>query len=396
LEAFLAPSIRSVGKADQAYKERQTEILEMETSGMISAVTDGNLNKMVEETAPKDLPQRMRDDLSRVISLNRGGPLKTPQVAAAYLRAVGRRAEIEGRPELLDFAFIPDENGIAVADNPDLAEEVRTYRNRAEANRDDLKNRYDEQMKDFIAGKKSELNLALHNVLSNEEMTEQERKTALSALEAELYKYGVDRNNPEGCHLDNTFVRTYGAALRSVRSLKGFNTVDNGDALIRIEERGSDLTLEDIQRETGNITKSTYQKYMSRLAALTKKQMTKEGREALKLENEYKKPAMRGLYYQNPLGPIFNPYPNAAQRYGRGITLWNQKVEEAEVKLQDGEYLKGSDYEKIMKEVIDQVNLELPAQVEAGMPSTTTGTTPKVKGNAGQQKNTPRDKISKM
>lgn len=399
LDAFLPSAIESIEKSDINFQKRQVEILKEDTSGAISQIAGQSLPKKIEETAPKDLPQVIRDDLSRIQKLNMGGPLDRKDVSRAYLRALGRFAEVNGRPDILDFGFLPDKDGVAVADNPELAEELRTYIERAKTNRDDIDEKKKVLDKEFIANKQSELNLSLHSILANNKLTEQERLEALSSIEYELYKYGSTENNPEGLVLPSGFVNTYTGAIRTVRSFRGFAEIDNGDAIVRLEEAGTELSLEDIQREQGNITKTTYQKYMARFASLTKKGMTKTGREALKMENSYKTPTMRGLSYQNPFGPIFNPYVNAAQRHLRGLTLWNMKIKEAEDALKENEFLAPADYERIGKEVMDRVNVEIPPLLTVEVPTSQPGNAPPKPagkgGNLGKTVDT-RNKIGSM
>jgi hypothetical protein len=61
--------------------------------------------------------------------------LDRKQTSLTAIRAIGPIAERLGKPELLDFVYTKDsEGGVAIADNPDLQKEIRTWRNRAQAN----------------------------------------------------------------------------------------------------------------------------------------------------------------------------------------------------------------------------------------------------------------------
>lgn len=71
--------------------------------------------------------------------------LSRSQVSEIYLDAVGTLAIDLGLPELLDFAFIKDESGIALADSV-LGDKVRQYKEKAEVVRDIYRKAEDERI----------------------------------------------------------------------------------------------------------------------------------------------------------------------------------------------------------------------------------------------------------
>jgi hypothetical protein len=394
LDSFLPTAVGSIGKADAKYQDLQIEYLKADASSNISTIAGGKLNDLISGTAPDELPKAMRDDLTRMHKEFKAGPLDKKEMSQSYLRAIGQRAEVEGRPELLDFTNIKDKDGIALIDT-DLAEEIRTYKKRAEQNRDDKLKRYKVERAEFIEHKKGELNLAVHGILTDPELKGTDRDVALTALETEFYKWAYKDNNADGYQFNSEYNAGFSKVLRASRSLSGFATNDNGGAIIRLEEAGTDISLEQIANEIPNITKDTYVKYMGKLGRITKKTRSTEGREQLKKENKYFNFMVRGLSFANPFGQIANPYPNASARQMRAFTLWTDWVEEAERKFTDEKnpFLSNEQLEGIASAVKAYVEKEIPTGVEIGVPNIGGKKTPDQKQAEDKKKST-RDKIA--
>jgi hypothetical protein len=84
-----------------------------------------------------ELSQKLREYLSKRSSQSKALQISTKQISSSMLDIVGTVAEEAGIPELLDYVNLKDTAGVAVSDT-DLKENIRTYKNRAEAARNDI------------------------------------------------------------------------------------------------------------------------------------------------------------------------------------------------------------------------------------------------------------------
>jgi len=360
LDSFLPDAVRSVGRADAKYQEIQIDYLKRDFSGNISAVAADGLGKTMEKNAPENLAQAMRDDLTRMQGEYVKGPLNRKEISQSYLRAIGYRAEVEGRPELLDFADIKDKNGVSLMDT-DLAEEVRTYRNRAEENRDAAKTRQKAEKAEFIGGKMSELNAALHITIEDPKLSPEERNAHYKAIEDQMLAYSFEGGNPEGVYLPQSYVAAMSKTIRAYKHLDGFAPISDGNTYRDLMEQGDELSLESIAGSIHRLSKDDYTKFMGIVQRREKKDQTKDGRENNKMMNEFKRTLMGSMASPNPFGWPFQTYTNHAERKWMATRLWYDTISGLEKELKDGEFLTSEQVQEISQKIQKDVNLAIPA-----------------------------------
>jgi hypothetical protein len=360
LDSFLPTAVKSIGKSDAEYQKIQLDYIKRDASGNMSAVAAGGLDNLMENNTPDTLPKAMRDELTRMHKEYKKGPLNRKEISQAYLRAIGHRAEVEGRPELLAFADIKDKDGVSLMDT-DLAEEARRYRERAENNKNAAEARQKAQKAEFINGKMTELNAYLHMVIEDPNLSDEERNSRFKAIEDQMLAYSHEGGNPEGVFLPQGYVTSMAKTIRAYKHLDGFAPISDGNTYRDLIEKGEELFLNDIAGNIHRLSKDDYTKFVGMVQRQEKKMQTKEGRENNKMMNEAKNTLMRSMMSPNPFGWPFETYSNHAERKWMAQRLWYERIREAEKGLQEGEFLNIKQVTELAAEIQKDVNAAIPA-----------------------------------
>ena len=356
LDAFLPQSILSVGKSDAKFQEMQIDRLRSNTAEAITGITRDGWARLQESTAPQDLPQAQRDELSDLQAANKGGALTRSQVTASYLRGRIPIAESLGRPELLDFADLKDRNGVALMDTEFADEIIQARKNAKAAALDNDKLRKDHT---------KELGIQRYNE-SNLRMTDAAEKGDLQAIreEKKLIETFIRRDaNSDGILWS---MEQYKSAQDTADKLlgRGANPKYSNQEITRaLNSKGQTLERVDVNAVADGLNDADYRYFMNRVNRNEKIGATAEGKQFMVLYKRKRKDGRDMVSPKNRLGTFF--HVNGAERRMRFDTKFDELITTRQEKGQ-ADLLKESELDEIVEETNAWINKTFPAVHQAG------------------------------
>jgi hypothetical protein len=195
------------------------------------------------------MPALLKGEYNKYYQSMQGMGLNDQEIQAAWVNTVTNYAIKSGTPELLDFFAIPDENGVAMVDNPELGKAVLNARNSAISQQDQ---NIEEKKKLDDAATLETYNTTINAILT----TDVKNRGALVQLQTELSK-------PENMAKLGTYYDNVMSALQSKIDRKGSLEISNADTIkeLNIKRLTGTLTSQDVIKAMGELTDSDISQY---------------------------------------------------------------------------------------------------------------------------------------
>jgi hypothetical protein len=137
LKNFVPQAVKLEEHYSQAYQKAQLGQLQQDAVTNARKAMRVQLDDILQDPSKAaESPKILRAKLTTMQGSLKQYGLSRTAVSKQIVEAVGMRAVLEGMPELMAFAMEPDDSGMALADNPELADSVLTYVKQAETARD--------------------------------------------------------------------------------------------------------------------------------------------------------------------------------------------------------------------------------------------------------------------
>jgi hypothetical protein len=261
-DAYLKNFVPHALKIEEAYatkyQEAQRNQLLEDMRTKANKSTRAQLNAVL--TDPElaaQSPKVLRQHLSIQQQNLKAYGMSRTQVSKDFINAVGARAILEGRPDLLKFATEPDDSGMALADNPELAANILSYVQRAEAQRDagaDAKVKAEKQAREDLSdGLERAIIEGFYTGNPND-------KAHREQLHGALLNAGDPSRNPAGIALDPT---RYEHLWKLHNDLNGGGTFATNDNMsvwtpLWVKAAEGKLDLAELEQAQGQLSEASY------------------------------------------------------------------------------------------------------------------------------------------
>lgn len=212
IDGILPGALAADQKYTQAHFEAQRTIVEDNVRTNVRKITDGMVDTMLEEDNLN--PTAMRSALSDLQKQAGIQGLNRTDVAHQFIETAGRRAVMEGRPELLKVAFERDKSGIRLIDNPELANRIVTLMKQADAAVDEQEQAYVQAQKE----RQKELIGTVERTLAEKIMTLSPDSPEWSTVKELLYNASDPERNDYGVALDADEIEHYYKLVNELRT----------------------------------------------------------------------------------------------------------------------------------------------------------------------------------
>jgi len=188
------------------------------------AFADSHITQII-KAAPADMSKAIRKDLTNTqyLAAKDGMNMSKPQISAQYVGLMGKRAVDAADPSLLNLTAEPDIYGHRLIDNPIVADTVRKFVDKAEAEQDSIATervkKQEKAMKDVTADITSDL-ADYYAMAGDPTKNAQDRKAARQSMEKLLDAVSDESSNPYKIALPAEDIRRY---RREIQTLTGQN-----------------------------------------------------------------------------------------------------------------------------------------------------------------------------
>jgi hypothetical protein len=289
-KAYLKNFVPQALKIEEAfaskYQEAQRNQLLNDMRTKAGKATRAQLNAIL--TNPElvaESPKILRQHLSEQQKNMKVYGMSRTQVSKDFIDAVGMRARLEGRPDLLAFATEPDESGMVLADNPELAENILGHIRAAEAAADAGVAAKEKAEKEARTQTSDDLERAIIEGLYTGDPND---KATRQQIQSALFNAGHPSRNKAGIALDPTRLEHL---LKLHNDLNGgghFATNDNMSVWTPLWVKAAEgkLDLAELEQAQGQLSEASYQ--------------------GLVKENADAKQRAKGSGSGTPFDPVFN------------------------------------------------------------------------------------------
>ena len=140
VQGFVPAAVKIEDNYDRRYQKQQMIMVQDEYLTNVSANAELSLDLgLKDETmSGQDVNISMRQSLTTMQETGKQYGLSRTEVSKVFLRSIGEKAAQTGRPDLLNFAMIPDKDGHKLSNRPDMADIVNNYIQAAEAEQESM------------------------------------------------------------------------------------------------------------------------------------------------------------------------------------------------------------------------------------------------------------------
>lgn len=373
LKSFVPGALRAEEQLTEKYqKARLAKTQEEIVTNARMSVRQQLDTLMSDPAAWANQAQTLRAHLTKIQEQSKQYGISRTEMALEMVEATGMRAVLEGKPELLDFATEPDKvGGVALADNPQLAAKVFSFRqqaeNAAESNikaADAHEKKQKENIKNYV---ERELVETLYNLDPND-------RDGLNKAYTILHNASDPKRNEYGVAMDYKDIEHFYKIIHDLRGGgKGTFSVESDPDVYRetwTKASQGTLTDEDLHNAKGMLSRDHYMSIFKEKAESTSRRLSGKDSGFSPLWNQF-----RGSY--TSILDQSNPYLGNMDQNGPKKVLEFDNL--AQIKLSefraanDGKNPNSSEIYDIMKKAKEEVDaMHWPSMFEQATGKSTT------------------------
>jgi len=366
LEHFLPHAQQLTGTFDSKFKKHQVAILHDQTVQNVSKIIRSSVSEIIvagdTDSAGKDLRDLLTDLQGNAKQLG----VKTGEVSALFTGIVGEIAELENRPELLQFGHEPDASGIRLTDTSQK-EAIRNWEHRAQI----AKDKADRDAEVAETKRKAELKTQIGTGLLFDLLsTDSTDLKKLNTLALRISRYTDPKANADGVVLNFGQTHALLNIIDRLKQRKGFPESSNRDVYnTAFVAAHNNLTVQGLNTVANSLSEHDFKQLLNVIVQRQKQEHTSGYNEWRTQKKDAERDLMNLLSPTDKIGNALDP-TNGPMRVKKARVLWettlseyvkeNQKLPTA-VELDE---ISDSVAEKIFKKY--PLGLGTPSQAQAG------------------------------